>query len=350
MPHSQNNKTVSIIIPVHNAERYIQECLDSVLHQSYANLEIILINDGSTDQSAEIIKEYSDARLQLINTPNKGVSAARNTGIKQSTGTYLFFLDADDRLPTAAIQQLVNGIEKGKSEICIGAYRQFEEKTTIRTVTIFPESTTLDRQQSLNYITAYLENPNQHPLFVFSWGRIFLASAVKKNNLNFEESLNTFEDVLFNFQVLKNIEKVSYTTAPVYEHRLHSLNQSATTSWATSPDELFDFKHAVFEAKALLSQSLPESQLNNLVNQCLCSYSIVQLIRICGAMNSSSFGAIYRYIKELVHTDWLSLALRDYKVAKGHSKLIPWCLKHKYTLLVVIACYYKAIKRYKLGK
>ena len=89
---------ISIVIPVYNAEKYLRACLDSVLAQTYKNWEAICVNDGSSDNSAKILEEYAakDARFHIINQQNSGVSTARNTGLRQTTGKYIYFMDADD--------------------------------------------------------------------------------------------------------------------------------------------------------------------------------------------------------------------------------------------------------------
>ncbi len=89
---------LSVIVPVYNVERYIKSCLDSIINQSYCDLEIILVNDGSTDQSGRICKEYTlrDSRIRLINKQNGGLSSARNTGLEIAKGNYITFIDADD--------------------------------------------------------------------------------------------------------------------------------------------------------------------------------------------------------------------------------------------------------------
>ncbi|MGL6105767.1 glycosyltransferase family 2 protein [Romboutsia sp.] len=93
-----NNKKISVIVPVYNVEKYLERCLNSLLNQTYKNLEIILINDGSTDSSEEIRKKYSkqDEKIKFISQENKGIAETRNVGIKNSTGEYIAFLDSDD--------------------------------------------------------------------------------------------------------------------------------------------------------------------------------------------------------------------------------------------------------------
>ncbi|MEI0566106.1 glycosyltransferase family 2 protein [Brachyspira pulli] len=112
---------VSIIIPVYNVSKYLRACLDSVINQTYKDLEIICINDGSTDDSLEILKEYSnkDNRIIIIDKKNAGVSAARNDGIEKSSGEYLFFMDSDDYIDNDFIEVFYNNAKKNNSDLVV---------------------------------------------------------------------------------------------------------------------------------------------------------------------------------------------------------------------------------------
>ena len=112
---------VSIVIPVYNVEKYLKTCLDSVINQTYKDLEIICINDGSTDGSLQILKEYAnkDNRIILIDKKNSGVSAARNDGIEKSSGKYLFCMDSDDYIDNDFIEVFYNNAEKNKSDLVV---------------------------------------------------------------------------------------------------------------------------------------------------------------------------------------------------------------------------------------
>ena len=100
---------ISIIVPVYNVESYLKECLESIRHQSYTDIEVILVNDGSTDSSKEICERFcqADSRFRLINQENKGLSAARNRGVKESVGEYIMFVDSDDVINTKVLEVLL---------------------------------------------------------------------------------------------------------------------------------------------------------------------------------------------------------------------------------------------------
>ena len=116
------NPVVSVIIPVYNMEQFLNACVDSVLSQTYPSLEIILVNDGSKDNSPAICEEIAKEHHQvvLIHQENRGVSVARNTGMQQATGKYLMFLDADDRLPEGAVKALIEAAEQNNADMTIG--------------------------------------------------------------------------------------------------------------------------------------------------------------------------------------------------------------------------------------
>ena len=115
----RNNKLVSIIVPIYNVEQYLKKCLDTLIQQTYQELEIILINDGSTDSSVDICKEYQnrDSRVVLINQQNAGLSAARNAGVKISHGEYIGFVDSDDFIYLDMYENLVRALEAKEADI-----------------------------------------------------------------------------------------------------------------------------------------------------------------------------------------------------------------------------------------
>lgn len=121
---------LSIIIPVYNVEKYIRQCLDSVVGQLDGKTEVIMVNDGSTDSSAEICKEYADANedVRLVSQPNGGLSAARNTGIKECSGKYIVLLDSDDWLAPLAVDKIANAAEAG-ADMIFGRHSVFNETT-----------------------------------------------------------------------------------------------------------------------------------------------------------------------------------------------------------------------------
>ena len=115
---------VSVIVPVYNGEKYLRKCIESIINQTYANIEIILINDGSTDNSGVMCDSYahSDNRIRVIHTQNNGPAAARNIGIENSKGEFVFFVDADDFIENNALNLLVENYNQYKADIIVGDF------------------------------------------------------------------------------------------------------------------------------------------------------------------------------------------------------------------------------------
>lgn len=118
-----NKAVVSVIVPVYNVKEYLDECIKSVIHQSFKNIEIIIVNDGSSDGSKDVCDKYTnDSRVKVIHKENGGLSSARNVGIQMAGGKYLLFIDSDDYIHPEMIETLVNGIIKDKSDIAVCEY------------------------------------------------------------------------------------------------------------------------------------------------------------------------------------------------------------------------------------
>ena len=122
---------ISVIIPVYNVENYLKECLESVINQSFEDLEILCINDGSTDSSLNILNEYKnrDSRIQIISQENAGLSAARNTGLNNSTGDYIYFMDSDDYLELEALEEMIKLSKNYDLDLLIFEFINFDDKT-----------------------------------------------------------------------------------------------------------------------------------------------------------------------------------------------------------------------------
>ena len=125
-----SEKLVSIIIPVYNAEKYLQKCLDSVISQTYTNIEILLINDGSNDGSKQICEDYEkqDNRIKLFTCLNSGPAFARNLGLSKATGEYIMFVDSDDYVSHEIVEKLVMAIEKNDGDVAVSYVLQSQEK------------------------------------------------------------------------------------------------------------------------------------------------------------------------------------------------------------------------------
>ncbi len=194
-----NNPLVSIIIPVYNLEKYLPKCLDSVLAQTYKNIEIIPVDDGSTDNSAEVLKEYakSDSRVKPVFKENGGVSSARNCGIDNSNGEYIYFLDGDDWIAPDTIEKLLT--DNTDFDIVQAAHIEAYEDGREILPTQFKSITLLDKKE---IIGAYFLNIIQESCC----NKLFKKSAI--GDTRFDNSLAVAEDSKFTYTILKNAARV----------------------------------------------------------------------------------------------------------------------------------------------
>lgn len=182
----------SIIIPVYNVEQYLRDCLNSVVLQSHCDYEVICVNDGSTDGSLAILEEFQKKynQITVITQQNKGLSGARNAGIRTAKGDYLFFLDSDDWIETTALEVLVRQLS-GEDMVCFNGRRFFENGETEEPDTGISES----NLSGWEYYNKYALVPRKFH-FVCTVLRLYRREYILKNNLFFEEGIY-HEDNLF---------------------------------------------------------------------------------------------------------------------------------------------------------
>lgn len=215
---------ISIIVPIYNAEDYLHDCLSSIAAQSYENIEAILINDGSTDNSYNIAQSFcdKDPRFKLISQPNRGVGAARQAGLNAVTGEYIIHTDSDDLMTDKALEYLYQSIEKNNSNVAVGAY---VNKTRAGDIIVEHNSGSKDE-----FIVDVLLGKYHGSLC----NKLISAELCK--DLCFSDNINYMEDILFLMKVLENKKTVlSVTNEVVYIYNF--VEGSYTNSISTSSIE-----------------------------------------------------------------------------------------------------------------
>ncbi|PWK92651.1 glycosyltransferase family 2 protein [Hallerella porci] len=226
-----NKPKVSVIIPVYNGEKYLRDCLDSVLNQTYENLEIIIINDGSKDQSEDICLQYfqKDKRIVYKSKKNEGVSVARNHALDLATGEFILFMDCDDLLSLNAISFLLTTAQEHHVDSVAFNYCQFRGEFkrfipfSLHDKHIFCREILIE--QLYNYHTS---NIDLGLAFRAVWGKLLSASVIKKANIRFPEGMSLSEDACFMFNYVMACDKIYVVDEPLYHYRLN--DNSATQS------------------------------------------------------------------------------------------------------------------------
>lgn len=215
---------ISVIIPFYNSEKYIRSCIDSVLIQTYPDFELILVDDGSEDSSADICEMLCkrDNRITLIKQIHKGVSAARNLGIETSNGKYLFFLDSDDMIHPQLLEALYHLQESEQTVISTGKLYCLKEKE-------FPGTVDWKKEDSNIQKSLYLENKEvidhiKKPVICGIRGKMILRKAIK--SIRFYETLGYSEDILFLYQLLLSGADMSVLCCNWYCYRIRESSLS----------------------------------------------------------------------------------------------------------------------------
>ena len=211
---------VSIIIPIYNVGKYLDACLESCMNQTYTNLEIICVNDGATDNSADIITKYAaaDHRIKRIDKTNGGLPSAREAGVATATGDYIFHLDGDDNIPLDAIEKLMDVALKESADMVIGDSLTITD--TSQSVTNSDITCSLTSEEYISYILI-------RGLFNI-WGRLIKASLYKDNPIEFPHHISMAEDLVQTFQLAHYVKKVCACHEICYHYYIRNTSMSKT--------------------------------------------------------------------------------------------------------------------------
>ncbi len=214
---------VSVIVPVYNVEKYINRCIDSVVSQTYKDIELILVDDGTKDNSGIICDERAkqDNRIKVVHKPNGGLGSARNAGIVQATGDYILFLDSDDYIENYTVEKMIEEAKNGYDIVCCGFDRIDEDTKQIysREMISMPFDT-LEINKDTIIETAFL-NPS-------GWGKLFKKEVI--SNIWFSEDKRAIEDTLFYLEIIPKTKKIKYIKEIMWHYmvRQGSLIMSVT--------------------------------------------------------------------------------------------------------------------------
>lgn len=217
---------VSVIVPVYNVKKYLPQCMDSIINQTLKDIEIICVNDGSTDGSDEVLKEYAkkDSRIRIVNRPNGGLSAARNTGMPYAKGKYIGFVDSDDYIAQNAYELMYNNAEWYQSQMVICAVHKYDES--------IGKIVDDDPYYTLGYFPKDLNNRTFthfdakdffQDFCVMAWNKLYLRSFLEKMNARFPDGY-IFEDGPFFTDIFFDMERVTIVRDFLYYYRINRVN------------------------------------------------------------------------------------------------------------------------------
>ena len=207
------NMIISIIVPVYNAEIYLNRCICSILNQKYRNFELILVDDGSIDKSLDICNKFAkcDNRIKIIHQDNGGVSAARNRGIKEAIGEFIVFVDADDYVKDNYIQTLIEYQQKYETKFICGSYCM-EKKFGRKKCKIYSEQYFDKELFTSKFLDSFKHIANA------PWGKLFSRKIIIENSILFPEGIPYAEDSIFCIEYLKYIDSAMVISEVIYHY------------------------------------------------------------------------------------------------------------------------------------
>ncbi len=333
---------VSIVVPVYHVGAYIRQCVDSILGQTYQNIQLILVDDGGDDECPDICNQYAlqDARVRVIHQENKGLSGARNSGMEAVTGSYVMFVDSDDWIDLETIDTALRFSEENDLDVVLWSYAsEYHDKTILRPLfgeepVIWEDGRTIHRR-IVGLIGSELSEPHKADACVTAWGKLYRRGVVENVRFVDTKRIGT-EDALFNIYALKNGHRVGYLPETFSHYR--KTNETSLTSgfkaelayrWETLYQMIEDYLNDI--------SAEPEfySALNNRVCLSMIGIGLNELSNPAGFFTKS------KNLRNVLRLPRWETAYRDLcmKYFPLKWKAFFYLCKHKQTELLLLMLY-----------
>ena len=337
---------ISIIVPVYNVEKYLSKCLDSLVNQTYENIEIVCVDDGSTDSSGAICDEYAkkDARIKVIHNENEGASAARNTALKVIRGEYIMFVDGDDWIDKDTCECCVNVLEQHDVDLILWSYSR-EYGTSIKPKRIFEHQSKYFNSQDVHEkifrrcVGLYGDELNRvenMDSIITIWGKLYKRNIIKDLYFRDVQEIGT-EDTLFNIYAIYNVKSAFYIDRHMYHYRrdnVVSLTSTYRSDLYTRWQRLYDYIEAFIKEKDLGDDFI--NALNNRIALGICGLGL--------NIMSSDKSAVMKIkeIKDIISTERYRNAYKrlDFRYFPIHWKVFYGCAKLRFAagVYVLLMC------------
>lgn len=332
-----NMDLISIIVPVYNVENYLERCINSLINQSYSKIEIILVNDGSTDSSKEICNKYilQDSRVKLINKKNEGLGLARNTGLDYINGKYVTFIDSDDYADSNLIELLYKSIIDNGADTAIGGFKRVDDLENILYEEIYKLEVYSDEYVVKNLLSRMLGScPEKSDAIRMSvWNVLYSSAIIKLNNIKFpSERKYISEDIMFNIDYYRYSKKSVTIESCAYNYRVNE--KSLTRTYRKDRFEKCKFLYNEIVKKInkynLNEDALLRAQRQYFVNLFTCIKQedvIISKLKLKGAINN---------IKQICKDTQIQLIIREYPVEKLGIRQRAFIIMVKYKLATIL--------------
>lgn len=238
--HKKESPLFSVIIPIHNSGKQLRKCLQSIREQTFTDYEVLLINDGSQDNSLEICHDFynKDSRFKLFNQKNQGVGVARNKGLTKSTGEYILFIDSDDWIDINYFESIQNNLKNSPDIIMWGFYCETDKGTKIKQL-----NNGINEDQNC---ISEIYNIKQKFIYGYVWACCFKNDIIKNNNIKFPEDIFLHEDTIFTNIYCKYVKKLNVISALGYHYQ--QIGDSLSRNRYISSDEAYTVATKLFSS------------------------------------------------------------------------------------------------------
>ena len=346
---------ISIIVPFYNAEKHIKNFLDTLLTQDFkGTFEIIMVDDASTDNAQKEIKNHNIPLLRLFSLEkNAGQSAARNLGIKNAKGTYIFFMDVDDTIEKDTLSTLYNLAIQKDCDVVFSDFKRFENSHNQRNnIFNYPEDQFFDSKELLSLMQKELYDHN--PLFghlgLFGCNaRLIKSSVIHNNKILFEEELRYLEDKTFGWDILGFVKNVYYVKKQLYSYHVYPNVSTAVIDGVNNGFPLANFKLVKNHIQnSLRSRGLNENSVEKCGDQGFIFFIITLLVSYSRCMILKKVD-LYKgkkcrrnIIKEIINDPYISKAIKNYYPSKQESYWIPKSIAFRSSFFLELACNLRA--------
>ena len=332
---------VSIIVPIYNVEPYLRQCLDSLVTQTYQNLDIILVDDGSTDQSGGICDEYGkrDARIRVVHKNNEGLVMARKTGLHMAIGKYCVYVDGDDWLEPEAVETLTHYKDKYQADVVIGNYSRYDGVRKFPHENYIPEGVYEDENLNTHIYSKMLYDFQHHDFGVSPnvWGNLYQTEFIREIQESVPDSVTYGEDVAVLYFVLFESKRVAIIDIPVYNYVINQGSMSKAYQQNQSESTAVLLKYLYRKSKELPYPDF-EKQLNNYALRIM-NANFQNEARQGMKCFRTSKEKLIRFEKEVGIQDIISS--QNYFELSKNSKITTWLVGHGLSAVVL---FYMEIK------
>lgn len=331
------NQLISVIVPVYNAEKYLETCVNSIINQKYTNLEIILVDDGSKDNSLDLCKKYAekDNRIKVIHKENGGVSTARNAGIESASGDFIAFVDSDDYIDENMYFNMMQKVEEYNCDMVMcDCYKVNGENKEIFTHDIRDGFYDKEQLYKEYFDKLLMLDSINYPATISNWVMLIKSHIIKNNKLKYIEGVKYSEDLLFGSQVMYYTNRFYYLKGECYYNYINNPTSATNTYYEKKWD---NFVQLYYEIKRFFGNK-KDFDFSKQIYYCLLFFVYNSMGNIYGS-DKSSYQKKKDILKILNSEDvkdmFKNIDIRSLNMSKK-QKLITYCYKYKIFIALLI--------------